>query len=159
MKRTGPPKKPTTLKLVENTFRADRAPTNEPKPELAIPAVPEHLSVEAKAEWGRVSQELFQLGLLTRIDRALLAAYCEAYSDWVDATRMCATKDGADRKVMKTAAGNLTENPYFSIKKRSMELMHKFAQEFGMSAASRSRINVLVDESGNGKANDNKNYA
>jgi len=146
VKRTGPPKKPTKLKLLQGTFRADRAAQNEAQPELDIPAVPPHLSDEAKVEWGRISQELFQLGLLSRIDRAALAAYCESWSDWLDASRMCSTKDGKDRKVILTTNGNPMENPYYTIKKRSMELMHKFLTEFGMTPAARSRINATPAE-------------
>lgn len=141
------PKKPTNIKLVQGTFRKDRAPGNEPKPKIEIPPVPVHLSDEAKVEWGRISQDLAQLGLLTRIDRAALAAYCECWSDWVDASRLCASSLGpdgkvSDRKVIKTAGGNFIENPYFSIKKRSAELMHKFMVEFGMTPASRTKIDA-----------------
>lgn len=159
---SGPPKKPTNLKLLQGTFRKDRAVTNEPKPESEIPSVPTHLSDEAKVEWGRISEKLLNLGLLTSIDRAALAAYCQCYSDWIEASRFCATtKDGQDRKVIKTgekikqdkdgkvierSGGNLVENPYFSIQKRSLELMHKFLTEFGMTPASRTRINVPAEE-------------
>jgi P27 family predicted phage terminase small subunit len=152
LKRSGPPKKPTRLKLIQGTFRKDRAIPNEVKPAVASPVVPGHLSDEAKVEWGRLSQELECLGLLSRIDRAALAAYCECWSDWVEACRMCATKDGQDRKVIKTVAGNFIENPYYSIKKRAAELMHKFLTEFGMTPASRSRINAMPKDGG-AKAN------
>lgn len=95
-------------------------------------------------EWGRLSQELAQIGLLSRIDRAAFAAYCECWSDWVSASRMCASVmvDGVleDRKAIKSKDGALYESPYFSIKKRSAELMHKFLIEFGMTPASRTKI-------------------
>lgn len=157
MKHSGPPKKPTRLKVIQGTFRADRATVNEPKPEPGIPVVPAHLSDEAKVEWGRVTQDLEALGLLTRIDRAALAAYCEWWSDWVDATRKCIGESGKDLKVIKTgerilydaegriterSGGNFVENPYYSIKKRAAELMHKFLTEFGMTPASRTRISA-----------------
>lgn len=145
MKRTGPPKKPTALKLIEGTFRQDRA-VNEAEPEIQIPDAPEHLSEEAKVEWARVSRDLYSLGLMSLIDRAALAAYCEAWSDWVDATRACSTVDGHDRKVIRTQHGNFVENPYYTIKKRSAEIMHKFLTEFGMTPASRSRINISTGE-------------
>lgn len=139
------PKKPTNLKLLQGTYREDRVAINEAKPELEIPQVPAHLSDEAKVEWGRLSQELAQLGLLSRIDRAAFAAYCECWADWVSASRMCASVIGddgklQDRKVIKTKDGNFIENPYFSIKKRSAELMHKFLIEFGLTPASRTKI-------------------
>jgi P27 family predicted phage terminase small subunit len=143
VKRSGPPKTPTNLKLLKGTFRQDRVAPNEPKPEVAIPPVPPHLSDEAKVEWVRVSGELATLGLLTRIDRAALATYCECWSDWVKAT----TKVHETGEVIKTTAGNVIENPYYSIKKRSAELMHKFLTEFGMTPASRTRINAAPQES------------
>ncbi len=140
----GPSPLPTNLKMLKGTLRKDRLVPNEAQPDLGIPAVPPHLSDEAKVEWGRVSQQLMGLGLLSYIDRAALTAYCDAWSDYVDASKMCATKDGQDRKVVKTAAGNFMENPYYTIKKRSMEIMHKFLTEFGMTPASRTRINAPV---------------
>ncbi len=139
---------PTNLKLLKGTLRKDRLVAGEPQPEILIPDVPEHLSDLAKVEWGRVSQELATLGLVSRIDRAALAAYCECWSDWVDASRLCASKDGQDRKVIKTAAGNFVENPYYSIKKRSAELMHKFLVEFGMTPAARTRIHAEKPDAG-----------
>ena len=151
------PKKPTNIKLVQGTFRKDRVSRNEPKPKIEIPSVPEHLSDIAKVEWGRISQDLAQLGLLSRIDRAALAAYCDCWSDYVEAARMCATTDGKDKKVIKTAAGNFVENPYFSIKKRCLEIMHKYLVEFGMTPASRTKIDAsplpAADAPGNPFAN------
>ncbi len=145
------PPVPTKLKLLRGTQRADRANHNEPQPTQEIPPVPAHLSDEAKVEWGRVSQELATLGLLTRLDRAALAAYCDCWSDYVDASRLCASHAGPDgkpldRKVIKTRDGNLVENPYYSIKKRSLELMHKFLTGFGMDPSSRTRINAAPAE-------------
>jgi P27 family predicted phage terminase small subunit len=145
---SGPPKTPTNLKVLRGTFRADRALENEPQPELAIPPVPAHLSDESKVEWGRVSQELYQLGLLTNVDRAALCAYCDAWSDYVDASKQCRGQDGKDRKVLRPVdsegkpTGGYYENPYYTIKKRSMEIMKSFLAEFGMTPASRTRISA-----------------
>jgi phage terminase small subunit len=79
--------KPTYLKLVTNTLRKHRAPKNEPIPARAIPSMPPELSDDAKAEWALVSADLHRLGLLTRIDRAVLAAYCAACGRWTSAER------------------------------------------------------------------------
>ena len=144
--KTGRPRIPTALKLIRGTQRADRMNPNEPKPAVDIPPAPAHLSDEARAEWERITPELAALGLLSRIDRASLAAYCEFWADFVQACAMCATKEGQDRKVIKAATGTLIENPYYTIKKRSAELMHKFATEFGLTPASRTRINAVAPE-------------
>lgn len=133
----GPPKKPTALKLLEGTYRADRVSKNEPRPKIEAPEPPECLSGEALKEWQRIVKELFVLGLMTRIDRAALAAYCQAWADFHNARE----RVEAAGLVLKTVNGNFQENPFYTIQKRSMELMHKFLTEFGMTPASRTRIN------------------
>jgi len=59
--------------------------TNEPQPELGIPELPTMLNGEALLEWHRITVELLQLGLMTKVDRAALAAYCQAWGRWVEA--------------------------------------------------------------------------
>ncbi len=152
---TGRKPTPSNLKLFRGTDRKDRE-KKEPKPQLEIPNVPPHLSDEAKVEWGRVSQDLYTLGLLSKIDRAALAAYCEAWSDWKMATEKVAVQgmviktgekvverlDERGEIIVERTGGNFIENPYYSIKKRAAELMHKFLTEFGMTPSSRTRIDV-----------------
>lgn len=147
---------PTHLKLV--TGNRGRRPVNEgePKPALLMPSVPPHLSDVAKVEWGRVSNELFELGLLSRIDRSQLAAYCECYALWVEASQMVAklgqvvktpaktiTRKKRDGTVeTETTGGYPMPNPFLAIRNKQLELMHKFAVEFGMTPSARSRVNV-----------------
>jgi phage terminase small subunit len=73
------PATPTALKLLAGNPGHRPLNQNEPKPELVAPTCPSHLSREAKREWRRIVPELEKLGLLTRIDRAALAAYATAY--------------------------------------------------------------------------------
>jgi P27 family predicted phage terminase small subunit len=51
------------------------------------PAIIQHPWREqlSKHEWDRLIGELAKLRLLTRLDRAALAAYCNAYTLWTDA--------------------------------------------------------------------------
>jgi|GEM_PF-3314011 len=44
--------KPSGLKLVTGTDRADRANPDEPQPDAACPKPPDHLGNEARVEWG-----------------------------------------------------------------------------------------------------------
>jgi P27 family predicted phage terminase small subunit len=127
-KRPGRPKRPDHLKLIAGTLRTAQ-PKNELQPETMIPPVPDHLSDEAKAEYQRITIELAKLRLISKLDRAALAAYAECWSDYVGAARLyAAATDAEERKI------------YYGIKKRSLELMHKFLREFGMSPAARSGI-------------------
>lgn len=151
---------PTHLKLV--TGNPGRRPLNEhePKFEAALPLVPEHLSDEAKVEWGRIANELHERGMLTRIDRASLAAYCQTYGDWVEAelnlrrfgkmiksplrTITRRRRDGSE--VTETSGGYPMQSPFLAMRNKALELMHKFLIEFGMSPSSRSRVNVIPDD-------------
>ncbi len=152
----GPPPKPTQLRLV--TGNAGRRPLNkrEPQPKAGIPSVPKHLSPAAKMEWRRISRALAALDLLTGVDRAALAAYCQAWADWIEAeaqlskfgkvvespykTETRTLKSGT--VVEKSSGGYPMQNPYLAIRNRALWFMHRFLTEFGMTPASRSRISV-----------------
>src|SRR5215467_8094606 len=82
--------KPTHLKLLLNNPGNRRLNKSEPKPAAAFPNPPDHLNTEARQEWARVSQELYVLGMLSNIDRASLAAYCQCYGRWIQAERAIA---------------------------------------------------------------------
>lgn len=123
MSPRGQKPKPTHLKLVTGTARRDRMPKNEPMPDLALPPVPPELCDDAKLEWGRVSIELYKLGLLTSIDRSALAAYCAAWGRFVRAERMLRTLgDGrADGLLTKTAKGEIIPNPLVRIARQAAQ--------------------------------------
>jgi P27 family predicted phage terminase small subunit len=91
-----------------------------------------------------MADELFGLGLLTRIDRAALAAYCKAYERWVAAERALAKMAERDLLsgglMIKTTNGNAIQNPLVGTANRAMLDVVKFASEFGMTPAARSRI-------------------
>ena len=131
--------KPTHLRVIEGNPGKRPINKKEAKPRATIPAAPAHLSAVAKAEWKRISPELHKLGLLTRIDRAALAAYCTAWGRWVDAEKML-REHGVLVKTKKT--GFPMQSPYLAIANKAMDQMTRLLTEFGMSPSSRSRISV-----------------
>jgi P27 family predicted phage terminase small subunit len=146
MNHAGRPPKPTHLKVLQGTLRKHRK-RNEPEPEIALPECPPHLEGEAKSEWESMSEQLFSLGLLTRIDKAALAGYCQAWADWVEA--MHELKRG---KVLRAKTGYPILSPWWSIANKANEQMRAYLTEFGLTPASRSRI----DLKGPGKPTKNK---
>lgn len=128
--------KPTAIKELEGNPGKRALNRKEPQPSGGIPSRPAHLHGAAAIEWNRVVKELQEMGVLTRIDRAVLASYCVAYGHWVDAEQHL-QEEGA---VIETTFGNKVQNPYLQISKRSMDQMVKFAAEFGMTPSSRSRV-------------------
>jgi len=130
--------KPTNLKILEGN--PGHRPLNKHEPKPASRAVcPSHLTALAKREWRRVSVELEQLGLLTGVDAAELAAYCCAYGRWIEAEREV-KKHGL--LVPSAVPGVLKSNPAIAVVNQCLTQIDKFSSQFGMTPASRSRISV-----------------
>jgi P27 family predicted phage terminase small subunit len=103
---------------------------------------PRHLNTIAKAEWRRVMHELANVGLLTVVDRAALAAYCQAWAEWVQAEQEL-ERNG---RVLTTDKGYAYPSPWVAIRNNALDAMRKFAVEFGMTPSSRSRVKVQATE-------------
>ncbi len=110
----------------------------EPEPGTRLPKPPEHLSEEAKREWRRVGRLLFNLGLVSDMDRAALAGYCMAWGRWVQAEAALKTYG----VVGKSPSGFPMQSPYLAIANKAMEQMRAFLIEFGMTPASRTRVHA-----------------
>ena len=118
------------------THRPPRS--GEPKPPAGIPKYPPHLDKAAKQEWRRMAKDLEPLGILTNLDKAVFALYCEAFSTWAMATEKI-QKEGM---LYKAPSGFPMINPYFYIANKSKEQMLKALIELGMTPSSRSRVRV-----------------
>ena len=135
--------KPSHLKVVTGTLHPSRENRQEPKPKVSMPSPPSHLSEEAKEEWERLCKDLYNLGILTELDRAALAAYCQAYGRWVQAERAFAEMaEGSPSggMVVMTKNDNAIHNPLVGAANKAMADMMRYASEFGMTPSSRSRI-------------------
>ena len=142
MGRRGPPAKPTATKVLEGTFRKDRAQKHEPKPKLETPSVPNWLNAEAKREWRRIVPLLESLNLMTKPDRAALAGYCQAYSRWRQAERILDAEGLTMSYTTQTGYQIWQARPEVAIAQQSSKLMKAFLSEFGLTPASRTRINA-----------------
>lgn len=153
----GPKPKPTGLKLVTGNpgKRAPRKREAKLPPEEPMP--PPHLCDEAKVEWGRAMPHLMRCGLMSNIDRAAFAAYCQAYGRWVQAEKALAVMGARDQLtggiIIKTTGGNAIQNPLVGAANKAMELMLKAAAEFGMTPSARTRINVDIPKDPAPRAN------
>ena len=138
--------KPTHLKLITGNPGRRALNTKEPSPPSALPSPPTHLNDEAKVEWDRVAEDLYRIGILTNIDRAVLAAYCQAYGRWVSAELVLADMAKNDEVTrgltVETINGNILQNPMVGMANKAMADMVRYAAEFGMTPSARSRINT-----------------
>lgn len=128
-------------------------------PEVEIPNCPKHLWPEARKEWKRVSSELERYGLISKLDRAALSLYCQAWARLVWAeTRMtrameCAEEKraaaeakgedwkGGDGIMVPSPNGSLVYSHHWVVQRRAAQEVHWYLQSFGLSPSSRGRVN------------------
>ena len=146
MKRGRRPK-PTKLKVIQGTARPSRLNSAEPQVDPCLPDPPGHLSPEALQEWHRVAPELAACGVLTRLDRAILAAYSQAFGRWrqaENALERFAEKDPATKGIMmKTTSGNAIQNPLVGAANKAMSDVVRYGNELGLTPSSRARVDGL----------------
>ena len=128
--------KATVLKLI--TGNPGRRPLNpkEAKPPAVIPDPPEMMKGAALDEWKRVTPLLADVGLIAKLDRAIIAAYCMAWARWIDCERMLETTG----LIVKAPNGYPMYSPYLSASNKALDQVRQLSEQIGLSGSSRSRI-------------------
>ncbi len=84
---------------------------------------------------GTGSRTLYGIGVLTVVDRAGLAAWCQSYAHRVEADeRMRETP-----AIIRTPSGYVQQSPWMSVASKQLELMGRCMAELGLTPASRLR--------------------
>ena len=81
----GPKPTPTALRRLQGNPGKRGYNHAEPQPPEGVPDCPAHLNAAARDEWDRLALVLHDMGVVTAVDRAALAAYCQCYGRWVEA--------------------------------------------------------------------------
>jgi len=150
MGRRGPPPKPTRLKRFQGNPGKRPLNKREPQPRRATPRCPAWLSPKAKKVWKRMVPELGRIGVLTVIDGEALAAFCQTYVRWQAAEEFL--DQHGDVYPVRDERGRIKymqQFPQVSIARNLLLILKGFYQEFGMTPASRTRIELprSVEES------------
>lgn len=77
--------KPTQLKVIQGTFRKDRANPSEPKPKNQLPPCPDFLEGKPRREYFRIGRKLERIGVLTEVDDLALAGLCLSWAEYLEA--------------------------------------------------------------------------
>lgn len=144
----GNPSKKTAAQLIDSL-----------QPEIEIPGCPPHLLQEAKKEWKRITPELQRYGLISKLDRAALASYCQTWAMMVyaetqlkramhlaqkkreEAEARGEEYKGGDGMVEMTTNGNMIYSPYWVMANRSRYVLDRMLGNFGLSPSSRGKVN------------------
>lgn len=149
-----PHPRPTKIKILNGEPNQDRINRKEPQPREGRPTMPPHLNKPAQTEWKRIIPELQAMGILTKVDRAALAGYCQAWGKWVQVenkikklTNALEAKghDAGDLYLLKQDSEKANIKLLLNASRDNLELMKSFLTEFGMTPSSRSRITVEKD--------------
>ncbi|CCH54473.1 phiRv1 phage protein [Fibrisoma limi BUZ 3] len=140
----GRPAKPTSVKVLEGTYRADRAVTDEVPPELLaeIPDPPEGLGEWGQREWHVVTRWLHSVGNLAATDLSLVAAYCNEVDNYwsYDAS---VKKMGAVVPFKKGGElVKLQRNPYTVLRTDALTNALRLAGQFGFTPSARARLTI-----------------
>ena len=128
--------KPTALKVIQGTYRPDRANPSEPRPRPGIPPCPKFLQGEAREAYRKTAKKLARIGLLTELDDMALSMLCQSWAEYLEATDQV-RKTGM---LVKSPNGFPVFNPYLVIANQAVKKVRSLLAEFGMSPSSRSRI-------------------
>jgi P27 family predicted phage terminase small subunit len=132
--------KPTNLKLIQGTYRADRANPSEPKPRAVIPPCPKFLQGEARKQYKKTAKKLARIGLMTELDDMALAMLCAGWQELLDATDQV-NQGGI---LIKSPSGLPVLNPYLTVANQAIKKVRALLAEFGMTPGSRSRIQTAA---------------
>lgn len=150
----GPLPKPAALKALEgNPGKRALDLSAGVNPPVGIPSVPKHLGTEARKEWKRVTPLLEELGLISGLDRAALALYCQAVGRLAELETafngMVArlVNEGTDYSdaVYKasyavTPSGYAQQSVIVQLIGKHREQVNRYLMHFGLSPAARGRV-------------------
>lgn len=174
METRGRKPKPTALKQV--TGNPGRRPITpdavKPVMGATAPEPPAYLGPVAAAEWRRVAPTLHLNACLGDLDVQMFAMYCQAFEDWMLATKAIEKQAAQEREiersivawelaepatrgakpemtsafgalVIQTTNGNVVQNPLVGIKNTARANCLKIASMFGMTPSARVGLDAL----------------
>lgn len=133
--------KPVSLHRLHGSYRADRHGQQGARLPGEAPDKPAWLSPEASAEWDRLAPMLASLDLLTALDRAAFALYCQTWADFVRAVQ-----EVRQAGITYEVEGNLKTHPAVKIASNAAKQLLQMAGEFGMTPAARTRLRIELAE-------------
>lgn len=135
----GRPRKPTALKLVDGTVRADRENGNEPEPMLLNDLEPPaHLDPRAAAVWNELAPMLRRLQVLTEADVIAFEMLCDAVADY----RYARIVRGDEFVTRSPKTGSEMLSQWLLAGSVAGKRAETFMSKFGLDPVSRSRIMV-----------------
>ena len=155
MGKRGPAPKPDALKTkINRDKRGGNNLADDIKPPVEIPECPDWLCATGQIEWLRITPHLEKLGLLSHLDLAALALYCQSFGRYVELERgMAARIEKYQREhgceyveavhwsfIDVTPNGHQQMSALASTLRGLKEEVLRYLAQFGLSPSSRTRV-------------------
>lgn len=146
MGRRGPAREPTKLKVLKGNPGKRPLNDSEPTPAPGAPCVPAGLELDevAQQQWDSLSRVLSDMRVLTEADGLILAALCQTYSRWVEASTQLA-QSGLIYRTSKSRY--VQQNPLLGIVNTCLSQITQFCRELGLTPSARSSIQTTEPKS------------
>lgn len=129
--------KPTHLKILAGNPGKRRINKREPQPRGGVGAAPAWLNKAAKTEWRRVLKES-PGGLITALDRQILAQYCQNVARIAELERIVEDQG----YTFVSEKGFVCQRPEMGMLKNLQTIQKGLIAELGFSPSSRSRVHL-----------------
>lgn len=124
-------------KKLEGTYRSDRKSDSlsDSFPELRqIQTPPEWFTERQAKHYIRISELLFESGLLKKVDQFALEQVAIAYDNFEMSTRAL-NEDGIVNRHDQVS-------PFYTMQKDAMKIMSDFSRRFGLSISDRNKLKI-----------------
>jgi P27 family predicted phage terminase small subunit len=142
------PKKPTHLKAVQGTQRADRANPNEPKSSGVLPMPPDHLSAQEAEKFLVLRGYLSSMGIASVEDTDALAMLAATLVE-IEEAQVLLHSLGSPYYVPNEENGMIRPHPAINVIQTGRQRAQALLGEFGLTPAARSKVSARVPEKGN----------
>jgi len=124
--------------------KSRRIAGKEPKPHVGAPNMPSHIRADPVAAecWIQQRKHVVAMKVMTKRDNVALEGLCIAYSRALAADKDIRTYG----LVVNKLGGGLAANPAAGISRSAWSEVRKFATEFGLTPASRTRVREVADD-------------
>lgn len=137
--------KPPALRIIEgNRGKRPIPEVIEPRKSDRPPKCPAWLAPEAKKEWRRIVAKLHEIGLLSDLDTAPLAAYCQSYARYIEAEEFISENGSTETRTGKYGIAKVLRAEVY-MSKIHLSFIRQLVSEFGLSPSARARM-VLPQE-------------
>lgn len=139
---SGPPKTPTHLRLVRGNPSKRAINKNEPQPEKGIPPTPKHFNKQERYWFQVLGERLEAMGVMTVLDGMALELLVGAYIEWRRHRDVIEQEGESYKTTSADGSMMIRPHPQVAMMADAWKRICRMQAEFGMTPASRSKVNV-----------------